>query len=80
MRTIDFFLNNTAVSIEAWAKLREWAVLAGKGRLLLSGSIVLASLKAPVRISDEICHSLHPKRQLARFAGMAWQNVFLRPL
>ena len=39
---------NTAVSSEAWAKLREWAILAGKGRLLLSGSVVLASLKAAV--------------------------------
>ena len=38
----------TAVLSEAWAKLREWAILAGKGRLLLSGSVVLASLKAPV--------------------------------
>ena len=38
----------TAVSSEAWAKLREWAILAGKGRLLLSGSVVLASLKATV--------------------------------
>ena len=38
----------TAVSSEAWAKLREWAVLAGLGRLLLSGSVVLASLKAAV--------------------------------
>ena len=28
----------TAVSSEAWAKLHEWAILAGKGRLLLSGS------------------------------------------
>ena len=39
----------TAVSSEAWAKLREWAILAGKGRLLLSGSVVLASLKAAVK-------------------------------
>ena len=39
---------HTAVSSEAWAKLREWAILAGKGRLLLSGSVVLASLKAAV--------------------------------
>ena len=39
---------STAVSSEAWAKLREWAILAGKGRLLLSGSVVLASLKAAV--------------------------------
>ena len=38
----------TAVSSEAWAKLHEWAILAGKGWLLLSGSVVLASLKAPV--------------------------------
>ena len=33
---------------EAWAKLREWAVLASKGWLLLSGSVVLSSLKAAV--------------------------------
>ena len=39
---------STAVSSEARAKLREWAVLASKGRLLLSGSVVLASLKAAV--------------------------------
>ena len=39
---------STAVSSEAWAKLRERAVLACKGRLLLSGSVVLASLKAAV--------------------------------
>ena len=36
----------TAVSSEAWATLREWAILASKGRLLLSGRVVLASLKA----------------------------------
>ena len=40
----------TAVSSEAWAKLREWAILADKGRLLLSVSVVLASLKAAVLI------------------------------
>ena len=39
---------HTAVSSEAWAKLCEWAILAGKGQLLLSGSIVLPSLKAAV--------------------------------
>ena len=39
---------NTAVLSEAWAKLCKWAILAGKGRLLLSGSVVLASLKAAV--------------------------------
>ena len=42
---------NTAVSSEAWAKLREWAILAGKGRLLLSGSVVLASLIAAVDLT-----------------------------
>ena len=40
---------DTAVSSEAWAKLREWAILASKGRLLLSGSVVFASLKAAVQ-------------------------------
>ena len=40
--------SKVSVSSEAWAKLREWAFLAGKVRLLLSGSIVLASLKAAV--------------------------------
>ena len=44
----------TAVSSEAWAKLREWAILAGKGWLLLSGSVVLFSLKAAVRIESPI--------------------------
>ena len=35
----------TAVSREAWAKLRDWASVAGRGRLLLSGSVAHASLK-----------------------------------
>ena len=43
-----FHVESTAVSSEAWAKLREWAVLAALGRLLLLGSVVLASLKAAV--------------------------------
>ena len=43
--------DHTAVLSEAWAKLREWAILAGKGWLLLSGSVVLASLKASVLIA-----------------------------
>ena len=46
----------TAVSSEAWAKLREWAVLAGKGQLLFSGSVVLASLKAAVLVYCMPCH------------------------
>ena len=39
---------STAVSSEAWAKLRDWASEAGRGRLLLSGSIAHASLKTAV--------------------------------
>ena len=38
----------TAVSSEAWAKLRDWASAAGRGRLLLSGSVAHASLKTAV--------------------------------
>ena len=38
----------TAVSSEAWAKLRDWASVAARGRLLLSGTIAHASLKAAV--------------------------------
>ena len=38
----------TAVLSEAWAKLRDWASVAGRGRLLLSGSVAYASLKTAV--------------------------------
>ena len=38
----------TAVSSEAWAKLRDWASVAGRGQLLLSGSVAHASLKTAV--------------------------------
>ena len=38
----------TAVSSEAWAKLRDWAIVAGRGWLLLSGSVAHASLKTAV--------------------------------
>ena len=38
----------TAVSSEAWAKLRDWASVASRGRLLLSGSVAHASLKTAV--------------------------------
>ena len=41
----------TAVSSEAWAKLRDWASVAGRGRLLLSGSVAHASLKTAVIIT-----------------------------
>ena len=41
----------TAVSSEAWAKLRDWASVAGRGRLLLSGSVAHASLKTAVNLS-----------------------------
>ena len=42
-------LASTAVSSEAWAKLRDWASMAGNGRLLLSGSVAHASLKIAVQ-------------------------------
>ena len=44
----------TAVSSEAWAKLRDWASVAGRGRLLLSGSVAHASLKTAVETWDPI--------------------------
>ena len=40
----------TAVSSEAWAKLRDWASVAGRGLLLLSGSVAHASLKTAVQL------------------------------
>ena len=42
-----------AVSSEAWAKLRVWASVAGRGRLLLSGSVAHASLETVVGV--EVC-------------------------
>ena len=39
---------DTAVLSEAWAELRDWASVASRGRLLLSGSIAHASLKTAV--------------------------------
>ena len=39
---------STAVSSEAWAKLRDWASVGGRGRLLLSGSVAHASLETTV--------------------------------
>ena len=35
----------TVVLSEAWAKFRDWASVAGRGRLLLSGSVAHAFLK-----------------------------------
>ena len=40
---------STAVLSEAWAKLRDWASVAVRGRLLLSGSVAHASLKTAVQ-------------------------------
>ena len=48
--------DHTAVSSEAWAKLRDWASVAGRGRLLLSGSIAHASLKTAVTIGHTFQH------------------------
>ena len=44
----DTVTRSTAVSSEAWAKLRDWASVAGRGWLLLSGSVAHASLKTAV--------------------------------
>ena len=52
----------TAVLSEAWAKLREWAILACKGRLLLSGSVVLPSLKTAVLYANTLLGRLIHKR------------------
>ena len=46
---------STAVSSEAWAKLRDWASVACRGRLLLSGSVAHASLKTAVP-SQKVYH------------------------
>ena len=43
----------TAVLSEAWAKLRDWAGVAARGRLLLSGSVAHASLETAVQ--DKTC-------------------------
>ena len=42
---------NAAVSSEEWAKLRDWASVSVRGRLLLSGSIAHASLSKPLYAS-----------------------------
>ena len=48
MSYLGDILSSTAVSSEAWAKLRDWASVAGRGRLLLSGSVAHGSLKTAV--------------------------------
>ena len=49
-QTQNHMASCTAVSSEAWAKLRDWASVAGRGRLLLSGSVAHASLKTAVQM------------------------------
>ena len=46
----------TAASSEAWAKLRNCASVAARGRLLLSGSVAHASLETAVVIPYLIFH------------------------
>ena len=46
--------HSTTVLSVAWAKLRDWASVAGRGRLLLSGSVAHASLKTAVYDKDPI--------------------------
>merc|ERR1712117_457683 len=51
---------HTAVSSEAWAKLRVWTSVAGRGWLLLSGSVAHASLKTAVhRILLQLQADIH---------------------
>ena len=53
---------STAVLSEAWAKLRDWASVAGRGRLLLSGSIAHASLKtAALYLPQDTESKIHVK-------------------
>ena len=49
---------STAVSSEAWAKLRVWASVAGRGRLLLSGSVAHAPLETAVGINSSHLRNL----------------------
>ena len=49
----------TAVSSEAWAKLRDWASVAGRGRLLVSGSVANASLKTAVFDKTKLSSKKH---------------------
>ena len=51
----------TAVSSEAWAKLGDWASVAGWGRLIFSGSVAHASLKTAV------LHDTYPVPNLKGF-------------
>jgi len=48
------FSRYIGVSSEAWAMLRDWASVAGWGRLLLSGSVAHASLKTAVSMINLI--------------------------
>ena len=50
IKTTTSYLTS-AVSSEAWAKLRDWASVAARGRLLLSGSVAHASLETAVVIN-----------------------------
>ena len=50
----------TAVSSEAWAKLRDWASVAGRGWLLLSGSVAHASLETAVEV--QCLHNVYVMR------------------
>ena len=57
--------------------MREWAILAGKGRLLLSGSVVLASLKAAVNAPGnptETSSQLKIDSGIETYSGIASNN------
>ena len=63
----------TAVLSEAWAKLRDWAGVAGRGQLLLSSSIAHASLITAV---DFLICCLIFKQLLARLVGFQCRCCF----
>ena len=68
----------TAVLSEAWAKLRDWASVAGRGQLLLSGSVAHASLKTAVLTSyfcppaqNMTVPDVHSGERLSSYAALA---------
>ena len=67
----------TAVSSEAWAKLRVWARVAGGGRLLLSGSVAHASLKTAVFCVQGNTPAMEAAMRCNREALLALMQPFL---
>ena len=82
---------STAVTSEAWDKLGDWASVAGRGRLLFSGSVAHASLKTAVCVSQLryssacgrclVCFVLDPvsHKRMNNGADMKPENIFRAP-